>query len=300
MNNKFDNIYDIDKNEIFRRITTKIENAENISDEIDFSPFNRASAETKQPSAGITMNRYFSAAAAVIIFAAVLPMIILIGKQSDIEKNDTDTEPLVTTYSYEEQTEEIPDSSVIVFPPSDGWSYSNVSVSNAKSYSVPETEEITPYYENNTVSELFSEKDVLSRTDFFLDCIVLDREYDEFSGKVLYTVEPVHIVSDKTVTLYEQTVISSGTAYILDTGHEYLIPVEINGDEFEAADKSSPQTEITEERFIMFHNGWKELTSDSERIDCRKTAPDDFFYDRMNITGESSLEQLFEVYLNYY
>ncbi len=334
---KYD-IYDIDKNALFDRITNAIDNAPSSPDDTDFSAFDIPETETGRPRLTFTKS-FLTAAAAVIILFAALPMLIYIddkhtitesnfpsspetaaadeAKRSDdraktddiAEKADDDYDDYCEEYA-DAVSEESAGPQELYFPASDGWEFSSVSISSAKSYAETETEGILPYEsasKGNTGTALFSEENVLDNTDFFLDCIVEGYRADIFEDDIAfyYTVTPVHTVSRKDLTLPETFEIRSGDAYILRTGHEYLIPVKITDSSgFEAADKSSPQTEITPERYVIFHNGWKELgNSEHERIDLSAAAendliaPDDFFYDRLNITVEANLRELFDAYL---
>ena len=110
-------------------------------------------------------------------------------------------------------------------------------------------------------------------------------------------MNPIHVVSDTDITLEENTVIISETPYFLETGREYLLPVKTENDAFVIADKASPQIEITPDRLVVFHSGWSELYNAGTHVEFSQASPDDFFYDRMNITAESSLEKLFDAYL---
>ena len=183
----------------------------------------------------------------------------------------------------------------IYFPASKGWEFSHVSVSDAKSRCTDYEE--PPEYENNSVTELFSEEKVFSETDFLLDCKVNSAEFDEAGGYVVYNVTPIHTVSYNDMTLPAEFEIRSGTAYVLREGHEYLLPVSITDNGYESADRSSPQTEITEDGYIIFHNGWKELLyGENIRYETPPTAPDDYFYDRMNIAPDDNIMFLIEAF----
>lgn len=144
--------------------------------------------------------------------------------------------------------------------------------------------------EGRSSNELFTEEGVLRATDLFLDCRILSSEVN--GDSVYYSVFAIHLIGgDEPVA--EQLTIVSHSPYALRTGREYLLPISVSGDEYTVVFDTAPQIEITEDRSVICHNGWSSLGG-SSLSDYPQTYADDYFYDRMNITAESALGNLFE------
>ena len=309
MNNRPDDIYGIDKDALFDRINSEID-AQTSQDD-DFSAFEFGSEDTEASPAEkrprISVSRFLSAAAAVLVFAVGIPLMLLLGKQNGIANESAPASPAAdeayksaeaeeTATFMEEAAEEEYTGTTLYFPASGGWEYTNVSVSDADVNYVEENYNVM-INRMKSNGDLFSEDNVLDSTDFFLDCTITDFEISTGGNTVSYTVSPIHVVSDTDITLEENMVIISETPYLLEPGREYLLPVKTENDAFVIADRSSPQIRITPDRLVVFHNGWSELCEDGTHVEFTQALPDDFFYDRMNITAESSLEKLFDAYL---
>lgn len=307
MNNRPDDIYGIDKDALFDRINSEID--AQTSQDYDFSAFEFGSEDTEASPAEkrprISVSRFLSAAAAALVFAVGIPLMLLLGKQNGIANESAPASPAADeaykaaeaeeTAAFKEEAEEEYTGTAIYFPASGGWEYTNVSVSDADVNYVEENYNVM-INRMKSNGDLFSEDNVLDSTDFFLDCTITDFEISTGGNTVSYTVSPIHVVSDTDITLEENMVIISETPYLLEPGREYLLPVKTENDAFVIADRSSPQIRITPDRLVVFHNGWSELCEDGTHIEFTQALPDDFFYDRMNITAESSLEKLFDAY----
>ena len=357
MDKKYD-IYNIDKDALFARITETIDSNTLSPEETDFSAFidnipeTENSPETEyipdnknipgKTSPRITFTKSFvSAAAAIVLLFAALPLLMSMDRNKIAESDNSAPAPAAEAQAEEEEyaenydkgsddsyyndiEEDIPygndtyentaeqSSELISFPASDGWEYTRVDISDARSFDDSEIEEIFPYesaHKGTIGTDLFSEEAVLGNTDFLLDCKVEEYSVSTYDNEMAfyYTVTPIHTVSGNDLTLPEKMTIRSGTAFVLRTGHEYLIPVKITEDGYEAADKCSPQTEITEDGLVIFHNGWKSLCNEkfceyrnidlSQITSSNYISEDDFFYDRLNVTAEISLQCLFDEYL---
>lgn len=234
-------------------------------------------------------------AAAVLVIISVLR----VGLFSPDISDKTATYDIDTEYSAEEaeDLEEPEESSDTLFFPSEtGWSYSNVSLSAAKSYNYSDFDSTpAPYFENNSSDDLFVESEVLENTDFFLDCTVENVSYNSSAQSVSYTVSPIHVICPENISLPETVTLNAGTAYVMTEGKKYLLPVSVDSSGYKITDSCAPQTMITPEGYVIFQNGWQSLSdSDSMYIAKDKASPDDFFYDRMNITAENSLQNLFD------
>lgn len=146
----------------------------------------------------------------------------------------------------------------------------------------------TPY---DVDEEYFVEENVLADTDYFLDCRIISAE--EIDSAMRYVVEVIHFISDDISEIDRTAEIVSRSPYALRTGREYLLPISETEGERTVAFGNAPQIEFTADRQIVCHNGW-EFAEDGASIDYPQVYPDDFFFDRMNITAESSLDGLFE------
>ncbi|MDE6592730.1 MAG: hypothetical protein K2K57_06695 [Oscillospiraceae bacterium] len=146
----------------------------------------------------------------------------------------------------------------------------------------------TPY---DVDEEYFVEENVLAETDYFLDCRIISAE--EIDSAMRYVVEVIHFISDDISETDRTAEIISRSPYALRTGREYLLPISESEGERTVAFGNAPQIEFTADRQIVCHNGW-EFARDGASIDYPQVYPDDFFFDRMNITAESSLDDLFE------
>ncbi|MGN1415728.1 MAG: hypothetical protein ACI4XF_02725 [Oscillospiraceae bacterium] len=243
-----------------------------------------------------------SAAAAVILIIVSLPPPSVKNETEmaqpmyDEAVNDEAEEPAAA----EEAAEDTAEADELFFPAESGWQYASVSVSGAESYSYYDFSDTTaPYYEDNSSDDFFVEGEVLENTDFFLDCTVDSAEYDPTSGTVTYTVSPIHVICPKSMTLPYELEIVSGRAYVLSEGNEYLLPISVSDDGgYHIADSCAPQIELTGDGYVLFQNGWKSLMDgDEQYLWKNSSSPDDFFYDRMNITSESKLQNLFDKFL---
>ena len=302
MDRKLNDFYsDIDEKKIWNDIMSRIDSEDAESPENDIF-------ETKIPREKKFFIRYvpmLSAAAAIIL--------IIVSLNPPSVKNDTDMAQQIydeavdeaaldaVNEEAEQPAEETPENAAasdeIFFPAESGWQYASVSVSSAESYSYYDFSDTTaPYYEDNSSDDFFVEADVLENTDFFLDCTVDSAEYDPAAGTVTYTVSPIHVICPESITLPCELEISSGRAYVLGEGNEYLLPIAVSSDGgYYIADSSAPQIELTGDGYVLFQNGWKSLSDGDEQYLWKaSSSPDDFFYDRMNITAESKLQNLFD------
>lgn len=298
MNRKLNSFYsDIDEKKIWNDIVSRLDSEDAAEPETDI--FEETSPREKKHF--IKYVPMLSAAAAVIL--------IIVSLNPPSVKNETEMEqPLYdeaindeVEQPAEEASEDTASSDELFFPAKSGWQYASVSVSGAESYSYYDFSDTTaPFYEDNFSDDFFVEGEVLENTDFFLDCIVDNVEYDPVTETVTYTVSPIHVICPESITLPCELEIVSGRAYVLGVDNEYLLPVKISGDgEYHIADSCAPQIELTGDGYVLFQNGWKSLMDGDEQY-LRKdsSSPDDFFYDRMNITSEGKLQNLFDKFLD--
>ena len=187
MNNRPDDIYGIDKDALFDRINSEID-AQTSQDD-DFSAFEFGSEDTEASPAEkrprISVSRFLSAAAAVLVFAVGIPLMLLLGKQNGIANESAPASPAADeaykaaeaeeTAAFKEEAEEEYTGTALYFPASGGWEYTNVSVSDADVNYVEENYNVM-INRMKSNGDLFSEDNVLDSTDFFLDCTIADAE----------------------------------------------------------------------------------------------------------------------------
>lgn len=267
----------------------------------DVTPFESAMQECVnvpvKPRAEIF--RIFASAAAV--FAAVFCISLAVSTPADMSKNDAEPEQIYIgenadnaeesneAYLYETDVRQIKAVS--------GWDYSH-EISGSLSYdtlslSYTESDPYSGILSDEVQQEYFVEEDVLSETDYFLDCRVISSQLSE--NGIAYTVEVIHFIGNDNEYIPEEFTVYSKSPYSLKTNREYLLPVTQTGDDppFIAFD-NAPQIELSEEREVICHNGWQSLAAEGEFISYPQAYKDDYFYDRMNITAEASLENLFD------
>ena len=136
----------------------------------------------------------------------------------------------------------------------------------------------------------FSEADVLRQTECFVDVIVQDGAQEPDTGAVVYSMEVVGCYGAE-VPENSLTIVSD-TPYLLEIGHEYVLPLRQTGDTgWELTDACAPQFERTQDGKVLFQSGWYSLmTEESVPVLCDSRGTDDYFYDRMYLTGYAELE----------
>lgn len=298
MDRKLNSFYsDIDEKKIWNDIMSRIDSEDAAEPETDI--FEETSHREKKHFIKY-VPMLSAAAAAILIIVSLTPPSV---------KNETDMAQSLYDEAVNDVVEQPTEEAVVdtessdemFFPAESGWQYASVSVSGAESYSYYDFSDTTsPYYEDNSSDDFFVEGEVLENTDFFLDCTVDSAQYDPVKETVTYTVSPIHVICPESMTLHCELEITSGRAYVLGVGNEYLLPMKATGDgEYHIADSSAPQIELTGDGYVLFQNGWKSLMDGDEQYLWKNSSShDDFFYDRMNITAESKLQNLFDKFLD--
>lgn len=258
------------------------------SDNADISPFERAMRDCRPKGHFPTAVISAAAAAAVLIIGMSLRSVPV-----DITVNEAAESPRLSDAA--DSTEENAPHNLVVSVSS--WNYST-NCDGADSYSVlslaytpddPDTGLCLP----EGAPEYFVEENVLADTDGFIDCRVISaREISDVT--VRYLVEVVHFIGSEGETIERQANVISHSPYALRTGREYLLPIRQQGEDMEIAFDNAPQIEITADRQVVYHNGWDSLGGNGNPIEYPQTYPDDFYFDRMNLTAESSLDELFK------
>lgn len=149
-----------------------------------------------------------------------------------------------------------------------------------------------PEIENECVA-YFVESDVLSQTERFVDVKVRSASYNEAENAVEY--ELYDVLGDTILNV--STAVGNGEnntlcsdRYVLKIGHEYILPLGERDGKYYIVFPSAPQTELTEDGYAVFHNGWTSfMENETAYLECPQNGKDDYFYDRMAVTFAENL-----------
>ncbi len=149
-----------------------------------------------------------------------------------------------------------------------------------------------------TENEYFHEADVLKRTECFVIAVAEYGNQDPETGDITYQLR-VQKTYGSELLQDDLLIIRSKSSYILQPGHEYILPLYKEQDEWKISFECAPQMEFTLNGEVVFHNGWQSLDAlESERISCSPSGTHDYFYDRMYITRENVPELLIAAWEN--
>ncbi len=144
-----------------------------------------------------------------------------------------------------------------------------------------------------THDEFFLEEEILKKTECFVFAVAQSGEQDPDTGEIIYQLR-VQSCFGIELQQDESLIIRTNSPYILQPGHEYILPLYKQQEEWKLAFECAPQLEMTLDGEVVFHNGWQSLkVLESERILYHKNGADDYFYDRMYITDDDAPEILF-------
>ncbi|MCI7350070.1 MAG: hypothetical protein MSH60_04865 [Ruminococcus sp.] len=149
-----------------------------------------------------------------------------------------------------------------------------------------------PDIENECVT-YFVESEVLSQTERFVDVKVRSASYNEEENAVEY--ELYDVLGDTLLNI--STAFGNGenntlcsNQYVLKIGHEYILPLGERDGKYYIVFPSAPQTELTEDGYAVFHNGWTSfMENETAYLECPRNGKDDYFYDRMAVTFAENL-----------
>lgn len=149
-----------------------------------------------------------------------------------------------------------------------------------------------PDIENECVA-YFVESEVLSQTERFVDVKVRSASYNEAENAVEY--ELYDVLGDTLLNI--STAFGNGenntlcsNQYVLKIGHEYILPLGERDGKYYIVFPSAPQTELTEDGYAVFHNGWTSfMENETAYLECPRNGKDDYFYDRMAVTFAENL-----------
>lgn len=261
----------------------------------DITPFVSAAMECNaRPVGRNTALRGLSAAA--VFIAVICAVSTMSGDIPVTESDNAVNEGYSENYSEESSVRY---GFVSAVTASSGWDYNTeLTVSSDNSYytlSLAETdsEAYTGITDDTWSDEYFVEENILMQTDMFLDCEIISADHSE-DGGIIYSVRTIHAVCEAEGEFPEYTRVYSDSPYSLKNGREYLLPIQIRNGRYIVVFDNAPQIEFTLDRQLVAHNGWESLSENGVYLNYPQTYPDDFFYDRMNLTAEYSLSKLFE------
>ncbi|MGN0665952.1 MAG: hypothetical protein ACI4KF_05445 [Huintestinicola sp.] len=275
------------------------------SDSTDISAFTEAYKQIRQPEKNPLISRTVSFAAAAAAVVITIGIVNNTGSTTNMQQSDSMSNTYNGTQDHfgnEVPAEEmLADSSeesledIVVG--SSGWDF-RTDITSPPSYmklDLAETESgIYTALSSNNEEEYFVENRVLSETDFFLDARIISAEIQTENNTALYEAEVIHLIGDG-ITTAKQVTVRTSSPYELRVNREYLLPIKIDNGEFVIVFDNAPQIEFTLDREVVAHNGWESLNDGSEMLsDYVQTYRDDYFYDRMNLIPEVSLEKLFD------
>lgn len=280
---------------------------ENISSsdpaDTDITPFVSAAEECERSRPVRRSNAFRAFAAAAAVFAAAIFAVSALSDNVDIAKSET--APSAADGYYDENgcadiaMGECEEAEYNYVTAQMGWDYSDhLDSSEDMSYlslNLADTDSsvYTAMSRNTDDEEYFVEDRVLSETEFFLDGEIISAE-PAGDGSIKYTVKVIHAVADNNRGFSETEEVYSDSPYALRTGREYLLPISEEKGRYDVIFDNAPQIEFTLDRQLVCHNGWKTLSENGVYLSYPQVYPDDFFYDRMNLAAESSLERLFD------
>lgn len=159
-----------------------------------------------------------------------------------------------------------------------------------ESLSLPKSNTSPDFIPMGTKGEYFSESDVLANTDCFVK-VRVDRMAQD--GEMLcYTLSVEDAFGED---LPETLTVRSETAYVMQQNHLYLLPLCQSDGEWKLSYACAPQMELTLDGDLVFHNGWQTLMQDAPVLLVYAAyGEDDYFYDRMYLTGGSGLQMILD------
>lgn len=128
----------------------------------------------------------------------------------------------------------------------------------------------------------FNEDAVLAQTECFVDVKVHSGQQDPESGIMTYTLEVVNTFGMDVLEKGAELTVQTYSAYILEAGHEYLLPLYMEENSWKLSYECAPQLELTLDGKAVYHSGWQSLQRVGDRaLICESHGADDYFYDRM-------------------
>lgn len=135
-----------------------------------------------------------------------------------------------------------------------------------------------------TEGEYFSEAAVLERTECFVDVKVQSGSQNPESGIMTYTLEVVDVYGTDVLAKDTTLTLQTYSAYLLEAGHEYLLPLYMEERSWKLSYECAPQLELTLDGSAVYHSGWQSLRREADpSLRYERYGTDDYFYDRMHL-----------------
>ncbi|GEM_PF-1192061 len=162
----------------------------------------------------------------------------------------------------------------------------------------------------NADGQYFNEEDVLKKSQVFVEVLITGHS-QLTTGEILYTAQVNDVYGAEKIReklWNEETLtISTKSPYLLVNGHDYVLPLYLNEDSenWNLSYECAPQIELTQDYQVIYHNGWHTITEGAEEYEdgsepllYDSIGEDDFFYDRMYLTGYNALIELYTKFDN--
>ena len=134
--------------------------------------------------------------------------------------------------------------------------------------------------------DYFVEDEILAETDCFVVAVVKDVSLCDDGSSIIYTLETRSSYNAESVNTETVSFVESRSVYTMKRGRTYLLPLVKTENGYRTAYDNVPQMEFTADGGLVYYNGWSSLDSEySNSITYPQKTVDDFFYDRMMITG---------------
>ena len=135
----------------------------------------------------------------------------------------------------------------------------------------------------------FDEAEVLANTENILVVTLVNGEQDLNTGEMVYELSVECAYGNDTVE--NQTLqLRSKSAYLLQTGRSYILPMYREENEWKLSFENAPQIEMTLDNEVVFHDGWKSLcTYENDELEYFEY---DEFRHKMRIANVKVLNQL--------
>ena len=153
--------------------------------------------------------------------------------------------------------------------------------------------------------QYFNEEDVLKKSQVFVEVLITGHS-QLTTGEILYTAQVNDVYGAEKIRekiWNEETLtILTKSPYLLVNGHDYVLPLYLSEDSenWNLSYECDPQIELKKDLQVIYHNGWYTLTEGadeyadgSEPLLYDSIGVDDFFYDRMYLTGYKALVELY-------
>lgn len=137
--------------------------------------------------------------------------------------------------------------------------------------------------------QYFDEAEVLKKTEYILLVTWMSGQQDTETGEMVYEFSVEYVFGND--VLENQTLqLRSKSAYLMQAGHCYILPLYREENEWKLSFENAPQIEMTLDNEVVFHDGWKSLcTYENDELEYFEY---DEFRHKMRIANVKALNQL--------